>query len=50
MQPDPLEPNDDPVEVSDAELVAKFQITDGKPGDPALEAILAEIQRRGLDN
>ncbi len=49
QQPDPPELNDDPVEVSDADLLAEYQLTVGEPGDPDVEAILAEIERRGLD-
>lgn len=45
-EPDPPELNDDPVEVSDAELLAEYQQT---RGDPDCGAILAEIKRRGLD-
>lgn len=47
--PDPPELNDDPVEVSDAELLAEYQRTDGEPGNPIVDAIVAEIERRGLD-
>ena len=49
MQPDPPELNDDPVEVSDAGLLAEYQRSGGEPGNPEVEAILAEIERRGLD-
>ena len=49
MQPDPPELNDDPVEISDAELLAEYQRTDGEPGNQEVGAILAEIERRGLD-
>lgn len=49
QQPNPPELNDDPVEVSDAELIAEYQATDGDPGDPDIEAIVLEIERRGLD-
>ncbi len=48
-QPDPPELNDDPVEVCDAELLAEYQKSDGNPADPAVEAIVREIERRGLD-
>lgn len=49
IQPDPPELNDDPVEVSDRDLLAEYQATSGEPGDPEVEAILAEIEKRGLD-
>lgn len=49
MQPDPPELNDDPAGVSDAELLAEYQRSGGEPGNPEVEAILAEIERRGLD-
>ena len=49
MLPDPPELNDDPLEVCDAELLAEYQRTDGEPGNPAADAILAEIRRRHLD-
>lgn len=49
QQPDPPELNDDPVEVSDAELIADYRATDGDPADPAIKAIVREIERRGLD-
>ena len=49
QQADPPELNDDPVEVSDAELLAEYQKTGGDPADPAVEAIVREIERRGLD-
>jgi hypothetical protein len=48
-QPDPPELNDDPVEVCDRDLLAEYQRTSGEPGDPEVEAILAEIEKRGLD-
>jgi len=46
-EPDPRELNDDPAEVSDADLLAEYQRTTGE--GPEAEAILAEIQRRDLD-
>ncbi|MDY7525358.1 hypothetical protein [Sphingomonas sp. 10B4] len=49
QHPDPPELNDDPVEVSDAELIAEYQKTDGDPANPDVEAIVREIERRGLD-
>jgi hypothetical protein len=48
-QPDPPEVNDDPVEVSDSDLLAEYQRSGGEPGDPDVDAILDEIIRRGLD-
>lgn len=47
--PDPSEVNDDPVMVSDRDLLAAYQQSGGDPGHPEFEAILNEIQRRGLD-
>lgn len=35
--------------LSDAALVAAYQRTDGEPGDPEPDALLTEIERRGLD-
>lgn len=49
QRPDPPELNDEPVEVSDAELLAEYQSTDGDPADPEVGAIVREIERRGLD-
>ncbi len=46
-EPDPPELNDDPVEVSDADLLTEYQRTTGE--GPEAEAILAEIMRRNLD-
>jgi len=48
-QPHPPEVNDDPVEVSDSDLLAEYQRSGEEPGNPEVEAILAEIQRRNLD-
>uniref|UniRef100_UPI0035CACD91 hypothetical protein n=1 Tax=uncultured Sphingomonas sp. TaxID=158754 RepID=UPI0035CACD91 len=48
QHPDPPELNDDPVEVSDADLLAEYQRTDGVPC-AEVDAILTEIQRRNLD-
>jgi hypothetical protein len=48
-QPDPPEVNDDPVEVSDCDLLAEYQRSGDEPGDPDVDAILDEIIRRGLD-
>lgn len=48
-QPDPPELNDDPVEVSDSDLLAEYQRSGGEPGDPEVEAIVTEIQRRNLN-
>lgn len=33
----------------DADLLRAYQLTGGEPGDPAVEALLSEIHRRGLD-
>ncbi len=38
-----------PTALTDAELIAAFLATDGEPGDPLADALLAEIERRGLD-
>lgn len=35
--------------MTDEELVAAFQKTEGIPGDPYSDALLAEIQQRNLD-
>ena len=35
--------------LSDRELVRRYQSTDGAPGDADVDALLAEIERRGLD-
>lgn len=34
---------------SDADLFAAYQRTDGEPGNPEADALLAEIKRRELD-
>lgn len=34
---------------SNADLLRAYQRTDGEPGDPEADALLAEIERRGLD-
>lgn len=39
----------DPQSLSDADLIAAYQRTDGEPGDPDADALVIEIQRRGLD-
>ncbi len=46
-EPDPPELNDDPVEVSDADLLTEYRRTKGEGAEA--EAILAETQRRNLD-
>lgn len=46
---DPHELNDDPAAMSDHDLLAAYQRTSGEPGDPEVEAIIAEIERRGID-
>ena len=48
-QHDPPELNDDPVEVSDSDLLAEYQRSGGEPSNPEVEGNLAEIQRRNLD-
>ena len=35
--------------MSDAALLAAYERTDGEPGDPETDALLAEIHRRELD-
>jgi len=35
--------------MADADLLRAYQRTDGVPGNPAADALLAEIERRGLD-
>ena len=40
---------DDPKTLSDHDLLAAYEETSGEPGDPIVEALLAEIKRRGLD-
>lgn len=35
--------------LSDRVLVAAYQRTTGEPGDAEADALLAEIERRGLD-
>jgi hypothetical protein len=40
---------DDPKTMSDADLIAAYQSTSGRPGDPVVAAILAEIKARNLD-
>lgn len=39
----------DPASMSDRDLLAHYQATDGDPDDPRAEALLREIERRGLD-
>lgn len=41
--------NDWLTELADRDLLATYQRTSGEPGDPEVEAIIAEIERRGLD-
>lgn len=40
---------DDLQALSDRDLIARYQRTDGEPGDPEADALAAEIERRGLD-
>lgn len=35
--------------MEDAELLAAYQRTSGEAGDPVADALLVEIERRGLD-
>ena len=35
--------------LSDADLLAAYQRTNGEPGDAEADALLSEIERRGLD-
>lgn len=39
----------DHAQASDNELLAAYQLSAGEPDDPVVEAILAEIQKRGLN-
>lgn len=36
-------------QASDAELLEAYQLSDGVPGNPEADALVAEIERRGLD-
>jgi hypothetical protein len=36
-------------QMDDSNLLAAYQRTTGEPGDPDADALLAEIERRGLD-
>jgi hypothetical protein len=38
-----------PADMNDADLIAAYQRTDGEPGNPEADALLAEIERRQLD-
>ena len=38
-----------PAEMTDSELIEAFERTDGKPGSPEVDALIAEIERRNLD-
>ena len=40
---------EDMTEMSDADLLAAYQETDGEPGNPVADALCHEIERRGLD-
>jgi hypothetical protein len=35
--------------MTDTELLAAYQRTSGEPGDAEADALLAEIERRGVD-
>ena len=39
----------DPSTLSDHDLLAAYEGTDGVPGNPEADALLTEIQRRNLD-
>jgi hypothetical protein len=39
----------DPASLSDAELIAAYERTSGEADDAVAAALLAEIERRGLD-
>ena len=41
--------NDAPADLCDRDLLAAYQRTSGEPGNPEVEAMLAEIEKRGLD-
>lgn len=38
-----------PTHLDDRALIAAYQATGGEPGDAIADALLAEIERRGLD-
>lgn len=38
-----------PGQMTDRELLAAYQRTNGEPGEPEADALLAEIERRNLD-
>lgn len=40
---------DDPKKMTDQELLSAYAETSGEAGDPIADALLAEIQKRGLD-
>lgn len=40
---------DDPKSMTDDELLSAYAETSGEAGDPIADALLAEIERRGLD-
>jgi hypothetical protein len=39
----------DPATLSDADLLDAYQACEEEPGEPIYDAIVAEIERRGLD-
>jgi hypothetical protein len=41
--------NDAPGDLTDRDLLSAYQRGGGAPGDPEVEAIVTEIERRGLD-
>lgn len=38
-----------PADMTDQDLLAAYQRTNGEPGDPEADELLAEIERRNLD-
>lgn len=43
------DPAAEPSTLSDHDLVAEYEATSGDPADPRAEALLREIEKRGLD-
>ncbi len=39
----------DPADLTDASLIEAYHASDAEPGDPWLDAVTAEIEKRGLD-
>jgi len=46
---EPNQPITDPSTMTDAELIAAYQRTNGEPGNQEADALIAEIERRNLD-